>query len=44
MDFADACVVRLVEMLGLPVVTLDVTDFLVYRIDRNQAIPLVRPE
>lgn len=43
MDFADACVVRLAETLGLPVFTLDATDFLVYRIHRNQAIPLIRP-
>jgi len=43
MDFADACVVRLAETLGLPVFTLDVRDFSVYRIRRNEVIPLIAP-
>ncbi|MCH7976461.1 MAG: PIN domain-containing protein [Bacteroidetes bacterium] len=44
MDFADACVVRLAELLRLPVFTIDVQDFLVYRIHRREAIPLIMPE
>lgn len=43
MDFADACVVRLAEMLRLPVFTIDVQDFYVYRIHRHEAIPLIVP-
>lgn len=43
MDFADACVVRQAEMLGLPVFTTDVQDFHVYRIHRHEAIPLIVP-
>ena len=43
MDFADACVVRLAETLAVPVFTLDVQDFHVYRIHRHQAIPLIAP-
>ena len=43
MDFADACVVRMAELEGLPVFTLDVQDFNVYRIHRNKAIPLISP-
>lgn len=43
MDFADACVVRLAEMLGLAVFTTDVRDFSVYRIRRREAIPLIAP-
>ena len=43
MDFADACVVRLAEILGLPVFTTDVRDFHVYRIHQREAIPLIVP-
>ncbi len=43
MDFADACVVRLAETLDLPVFTLDVTDFSVYRVHRNQPIAVICP-
>lgn len=44
MDFADACVVRLADVLRLPVFTLDVRDFSIYRIGRHEAIPLIAPE
>ena len=43
MDFADACVVRMAELEGLPVFTVDVQDFSIYRIHRNEAIPLIVP-
>ncbi len=43
MDFADACVVRLAELLALPVFTLDVQDFSIYRLHRRDAIPLIHP-
>ena len=43
MDFADACVVRMAELEGLPVFTMDVQDFSIYRIHRNEAIPLIAP-
>lgn len=43
MDFADACVVRLAEELGLPMFTTDVQDFTVYRIHRHEAISLIAP-
>ncbi|QXD14185.1 PIN domain-containing protein [Rhodocaloribacter litoris] len=43
MDFADACVVRLAELLELPVFTLDVQDFSVYRLHRRKTISLIRP-
>jgi uncharacterized protein len=44
MSFADACLVRMTEMLADPiVVTLDTTHFRVYRRNRNEAIPCVMP-
>jgi predicted nucleic acid-binding protein len=44
MQFADACVVRLSEMLpGAVVYTTDKRDFSVFRRDRNQAIKFVSP-
>jgi predicted nucleic acid-binding protein len=43
MDFADACVERLAQTTGLPVFTLDVQDFSVYRIRGKEAIPLISP-
>jgi predicted nucleic acid-binding protein len=43
MDFADACVTRLAEIHnGSPVCTTD-TDFLVYRKNRIEAIPVIAP-
>ncbi|MEX1054400.1 MAG: hypothetical protein WED81_00115, partial [Rhodothermales bacterium] len=43
MDLADACVVRLAEVLNLPVFTIDVKDFSVYRVHGREAIPLIKP-
>lgn len=43
MDFADACVVRLAELLALPVFTLDVQDFSIYRMHHRRVIPLIVP-
>jgi predicted nucleic acid-binding protein len=43
MDFADACVTRVAEIhAGSQVCTTD-TDFLVYRTNRIEAIPLIAP-
>ncbi len=43
MSFADACLVRMSEMImGSRVMTLD-NDFLIYRKDKNQRIPVVMP-
>jgi predicted nucleic acid-binding protein len=43
MDFADACITRLAELHeGSTVCTTD-TDFLVYRKNRSQPIPLLAP-
>ena len=43
MSFADACLVSLVESLpGARVLTLD-RDFLIYRGDRGQVLPLLAP-
>lgn len=43
MDFADACVTRVAEIhAGSRVCTTD-TDFLVYRTNRSEAIPLIAP-
>jgi predicted nucleic acid-binding protein len=45
MDLADACVVRMSELLGHSVVyTVDRTDFSVYRRHGRQIIPCVFPE
>jgi len=44
MDLADACIVRLAEVLGLPVFTIDKQDFLVFRIHRRRAIQLIVPD
>ena len=41
-SFADACLVRMAELGGGPVVTLD-RDFLVYRAHRRRRIPLLSP-
>lgn len=43
MDFADACVVRLAELLKLPVFTTDIRDFSIYRIHEREAILLITP-
>jgi predicted nucleic acid-binding protein len=44
MSLADACVVRMSELLPRSVVlTLD-SDFHIYRRNTNEPIPLVRPE
>lgn len=43
MSFADACLVRMAELiLGSTVFTLD-SDFDIYRINRNQIIPILIP-
>jgi predicted nucleic acid-binding protein len=42
MSLADACLVRLAEMTGLPICTLD-SDFTVYRAHRNRALDLISP-
>jgi predicted nucleic acid-binding protein len=43
MSLADACLVRLAEVhSGSPVCTTD-SDFSVYRVQRNRAIPLIHP-
>jgi len=45
MDLADACVVRMSELLeGSIVYTVDKTDFSVYRRNSRQRIPCVFPE
>lgn len=43
MDLADACVVRLAEVLELPVFTIDIRDFSIYRLHGREAIPLIKP-
>ena len=43
MALADACLVRLVEMTGLPVCTLD-SDFEIYRAHRRRALTLIMPK
>lgn len=44
MSLADACLVRMVELRpNSTVLTLD-TDFMVYRINRNQPIPAILPK
>ena len=42
MSLADACLVRLAEMTGLPICTLD-RDFAIYRTNRRRALTLIMP-
>jgi predicted nucleic acid-binding protein len=42
MSLADACLVRLAEMTGLPICTLD-RDFAIYRTSRRRALSLIMP-
>ena len=42
MSLADACLVRLTEMTGLPVCTLN-SDFSIYRAHRRRALNLISP-
>jgi predicted nucleic acid-binding protein len=43
-DFADLCLIRLSELHPkYPVITIDVSDFSVYRRGRNEIIPLIHP-
>ncbi len=42
MSLADACLVRLAEMTGLPICTLD-RDFAIYRTGRCRALNLIMP-
>jgi predicted nucleic acid-binding protein len=44
MDLADACVVRMSEMIDATVFTVDKKDFSVYRRHSRQKIPCVFPE
>jgi uncharacterized protein len=44
MDFADACVVRMSELLDATVFTVDKKDFSIYRRHSRQKIPCVFPE
>ena len=43
MSLADACLVRLAEMTGLPICTLD-RDFAIYRTGRRRALNLIMPD
>ena len=44
MDLADACIVRMTELMSdCQVVTLDRNDFIVYRRNGRQVIPIVAP-
>jgi len=43
MSLADACLVRLVEITGLPICTLD-SDFAIYRTHRHRALTLITPD
>jgi len=43
MSLADACLVRLAEMTGLPICTLD-ADFSIYRAHGGRALTLITPE
>ncbi len=43
MSLADACIVRMAEISGSSVFTFD-SDFLVYRKNRNEPIPVILPE
>jgi predicted nucleic acid-binding protein len=42
MSLADACLVRLAEITGLPICTLD-SDFLIYRAHRRNTLDLIAP-
>jgi predicted nucleic acid-binding protein len=42
MSLADACLVRLAEMTGLPICTLD-DDFSIYRAHERRALNLITP-
>jgi predicted nucleic acid-binding protein len=42
MSLADACLVRLAELTGLPICTLD-RDFEIYRAHRHREIALIMP-
>ena len=42
MSLADACLVRLADMTGLPICTLD-SDFAIYRTRRGRALNLISP-
>lgn len=44
MSFADACLVRLSELLSEPIVLTTDTDFRVYRRHGRQTIPVVMPD
>lgn len=44
MSLADACLVRMAELnQGIPIVTCD-SDFRIYRMRRNQMIPVIMPD
>ena len=43
MSLADACLVRLAEITGLPICTLD-SDFAIYRAHGRRALTLITPE
>lgn len=43
MSLADACLVRLAEMTGMPILTLD-SDFAIYRTHRRRPLTLITPE
>ena len=43
MSLADACLVRLAELTGLPICTLD-SDFAIYRAHGRRALTLITPE
>ena len=43
-DFADLCLIRMSELYPLhPVITIDRADFLIYRRNRREVIPLILP-
>ena len=43
MSLADACLVRLAQMTGLPICTFD-EDFAIYRADGRRALSLITPD
>jgi predicted nucleic acid-binding protein len=43
MSLADACLVRLAELTGLPICTLD-SDFAIYRVHGRRALTLLTPD
>src|SRR5712692_8197906 len=43
MSLADACLVRLAELTGLPICTLD-SDFAIYRASGRRALTLITPD